>query len=66
MATVRMSDELVTRLTNQYTSDYDKTNPNKEIPSSLGDILYKTMGYESKEKLEEIIAEILPKEKEGV
>ena len=42
MATVRMSDELVTRLTNQYNSDYDKTNPNKEIPSSLGDILYKT------------------------
>ena len=40
--------------------------PTTIVVNEKGDILYKTMGYESKEKLEEIIAEILPKEKEGV
>ena len=41
MATVRMSDELVNRLTDQYRKDYDKTSPNQEVPSSVGDTIYK-------------------------
>ena len=41
MATVRMSDELVNRLTDQYRNDYDKTSPNQEVPSSVGDTIYK-------------------------
>ena len=41
MATVRMSDELVHRLTDQYRKDYDKTSPNQEVPSSVGDTIYK-------------------------
>ena len=41
MATVRMSDELVNRLTDQYRKDYDKTSPNQEVRSSVGDTIYK-------------------------
>ena len=41
MATVRMSDELVNKLTDQYRKDYDKTSPNQEVPSSVGDTIYK-------------------------
>ena len=36
-----MSDELVNRLTDQYRKDYDKTSPNQEVPSSVGDTIYK-------------------------
>ena len=41
MATVRLSNELVKRLTDQYRKDYDKTSPNQEVPSSVGDTIYK-------------------------
>ena len=58
MATVRMSEELVSRLTDQYKKDYDKTSPNQEVPSHVGDTIYKhTMGV-GVEKFRKLMDEV--------
>ena len=58
MATVRMSEELVSRLTDQYKKDYDKTSPDQEVPSHVGDTIYKhTMGV-GVEKFRKLMDEV--------
>jgi hypothetical protein len=58
MATVRMSDELVNRLTDQYRRDYDKTSPNQEVPSSVGDTIYKHTMEVAVEKFRKLMDEV--------
>ena len=58
MATVRMSDELVNRLTDQYRKDYDKTSPNQEVPSSVGDTIYKHTMEVGVEKFRKLMDEV--------
>ena len=58
MATVRMSDELVNRLTDQYKKDYDKTSPNQEVPSSVGDTIYKHTMEIGVEKFRKLMDEV--------
>lgn len=58
MATVRMSDELVNRLTDQYRRDYDKTSPNQEVPSSVGDTIYKHTMEVGVEKFRKLMDEV--------
>ena len=58
MATVRMSDELVNRLTDQYRKDYDKTSPNQEVPSSVGDTIYKHTMEIGVQKFRKLIDEV--------
>jgi hypothetical protein len=58
MATVRMSDELVNRLTAQYKQDYDKTSPNQEVPSSVGDTIYKHTMEVGVEKFRKLMDEV--------
>lgn len=58
MATVRMSDELVNRLTDQYRRDYDKTSPDQEVPSSVGDTIYKHTMEVGVEKLRKLMDEV--------
>ena len=58
MATVRMSDELVNRLTDQYRKDYDKTSPNQEVPSSVGDTIYNHTMEIGVEKFRKLMDEV--------
>lgn len=58
MATVRMSDELVNRLTDQYKKDYDKTSPNQEVPSHVGDTIYKHTMEVAVEKFRKLMSEV--------
>ena len=58
MATVRMSDELVNRLTDQYRKDYDKTSPNQEVPSNVGDTIYKHTMEVAVEKFRKLMDEV--------
>ena len=58
MATVRMSDELVNRLTDQYRKDYDKTSPNQEVPSHVGDTIYKHTMEVAVEKFRKLMDEV--------
>ena len=58
MATVRMSDELVNRLTGQYKQDYDKTSPNQEVPSHVGDTIYKHTMEVAVQKFRKLMKEV--------
>ena len=42
MATVRMSNKLVSDLCKEYEKSYENTKPKPEYPASLGDAIYDT------------------------